>query len=409
MKVQRLDGTSWKITDVPVSEVKSRRSRAFKQVREKSPHALLFFTSSAIFYMLGGWMSATERPVCCIVKDDGSCYMMVPKLEEEYCATVGKGVNGIFSYDEYPGKHHPMELLGDILHSLGLHNKTLVADRNGYPAIMGYRGPKLSEVCLDAQIIVEPFLVEDLQMIKSPFDVAVMRETAKWGTFAHTLLRNYTKAGMCEFDVTDRVRQEATKAMLQELGSSFNTRGPVEAHARAIFRGQIGKLSYWPHVTANNAQIQRGDNLVTGASGFILGLRTEMERTLFVGEPSPVQQLYYSHVLALQEIGIRAIRPGKTCAQVDQEILLYYKENGLLDNWRHHTGHCIGYTGHERPFLDAHDETLIQPGMVFTCEPGLYVKDVGGFRVSDSILVTDDGVDVLTYFPKDLEEVVCDK
>ena len=399
----------WNITDVPASEVTERRKRAFKKAHESAPDAMLFFTSTSIFYMLGAWISATERPVCLIIKNDNTAYMLVPKLEEEHCASIGKCLTGIYSYDEYPGKRHPMLFLREILETMNLQNSSLLADRDGYPTIMGYRGPKLSEICPNARIVEMPFLVEELQMTKSPFDITVMRETARWGNFAHTLLQEYTRAGMHEFDVVNQVRQEATGAMLRTLGSEFNARGPVEAHARAIFRGQIGKLSYWPHVTANNAIIRRGDNLITGASGFILGLRTEMERTMFVGEPSPLQQRYYSHVLALQEIGICAIRPGRTCSQVDREVRRYYEENGLEVNWLHHTGHCIGYAGHERPFLDAYDETVIQPGMVFTCEPGLYVKDVGGFRISDTLLVTENGVECLTYFPKSLDKVVCDR
>ena len=399
----------WNITDVPVSEIIERRRAAFAKVQAEAPDALVFFRPNPIFYLLGGWMSGTERPTCFVVKNDGKTFIMVPKLDEEYCTQVGKCLDQIYVYDEYPGERHPMQILKDILEEQGLANKCLVVDGDGYPAVMGYRGPSLSEVCRDARIISRPFLIEELQMIKSPFDITVMRETARWGNYAHMLLRDYTKAGLRELEVTDRVRQEATQAMLRAMGPSFNTKGPVEAHARAIFRGQIGTLSYWPHVTANNAMIQRGDNLVTGASGFLLGLRTEMERTMFVGEPSAVQQTYYAHVLALQEIGIHAIQPGRTCAQVDREVHRYYEENGLMDNWRHHTGHCIGYTGHERPFLDSCDETIIQPGMVFTCEPGIYVKDVGGFRISDTLLVTEGGVECLTYFPKSLDEIVCDK
>lgn len=401
--------TRWNITDVPDSEVLERRRRGFEKVSQLAPDALLFFGSASIYYMLGGWMSGTERPECLILKNDGTGVIMVPRLEKEYCEKVGKCIGKIVAYDEYPGEYHPMKLLGDILTSLNLSKGNLVVDRNGYPNIMGYRGPKLSKVCSGARIIERPFLVEELQMFKSPFDQMIMRETARWGNLAHRLLRDYTKAGLTEFEVTDRVKAEATKAMLKTLGPGFVTTGPVEAHARAIFRGQVGKLSYWPHVTANNATIRRGDNLVTGASGFMLGLRTEMERTMFVGEPSDEQRKYYEHAYNLQQIGISNIRPGNTCSNVDKEVKRYYRENGLMKYWRHHTGHCIGYTGHERPFLDEYEDFVIQPNMVFTCEPGVYVEGIGGFRISDSILVRESGAECLTYFPKNIDEVICDK
>ncbi|MGD0714985.1 MAG: M24 family metallopeptidase [Gaiellaceae bacterium] len=81
------------------------------------------------------------------------------------------------------------------------------------------------------------------------------------------------------------------------------------------------------------------------------------------------------------------------------------QEHGLWENWRHHVGHAIGLRYHEGPFLDRGDETEIRPGMVFTVEPGLYAPGVGGFRHSDTIAVTDDGVEWLTYYPRDLESL----
>ena len=83
----------------------------------------------------------------------------------------------------------------------------------------------------------------------------------------------------------------------------------------------------------------------------------------------------------------------------------YFEENDLLPYWRQHTGHAIGLRNHEAPFLDVGDRTVIETGMVFTIEPGLYDADIGGFRHSDTVAVTDDGIDVLTDFPRDLESL----
>ena len=84
----------------------------------------------------------------------------------------------------------------------------------------------------------------------------------------------------------------------------------------------------------------------------------------------------------------------------------YFAHQDLFAHWRHHTGHAIGIRYHEGPFLDSGDTTEIRPGMVFTVEPGLYAPDVGGFRHSDTVLVTDDGIEILTYYPRDLESLV---
>ncbi|HNB52716.1 MAG TPA: M24 family metallopeptidase, partial [Anaerolineales bacterium] len=107
----------------------------------------------------------------------------------------------------------------------------------------------------------------------------------------------------------------------------------------------------------------------------------------------------------LQELAIRTLRPGLPCAEVDRTLRAYYEKHNLMPYWKHHVGHAIGLRYHEGPFLDHGDETLIQPGMVFTIEPGLYDKATGGYRHSDTVLVTETGPEVLTYYPRDLESL----
>jgi Xaa-Pro aminopeptidase len=126
---------------------------------------------------------------------------------------------------------------------------------------------------------------------------------------------------------------------------------------------------------------------------------------MVLGEPSDDQRRFFAHMKAAQEVAFDAIRPGARCADVDLAVRAYYEEHELMPYWRHHTGHAIGLRYHEGPFLDTGDETVIRPGMVFTVEPGLYVEELGGFRHSDTVLVTDDGIEQLTYYPRDLESL----
>jgi Xaa-Pro aminopeptidase len=87
-------------------------------------------------------------------------------------------------------------------------------------------------------------------------------------------------------------------------------------------------------------------------------------------------------------------------------VLRYFEDHDLLPYWKQHTGHAIGLRNHEAPFLDVGDFTPVEPGMVFTIEPGVYAPDVGGFRHSDTVVVTPDGIDILTDYPTDLESLV---
>jgi Xaa-Pro aminopeptidase len=124
-----------------------------------------------------------------------------------------------------------------------------------------------------------------------------------------------------------------------------------------------------------------------------------------IGPPTDEQRRMFEHMVALQDIALGAIRAGEPCAEVDRAMRAYYEQHGLWDNWRHHVGHAIGLRYHEGPFLDRGDATEIRPGMVFTVEPGLYAAGLGGFRHSDTVVVRDDGLEYLTYYPRDLESL----
>jgi Xaa-Pro dipeptidase len=113
----------------------------------------------------------------------------------------------------------------------------------------------------------------------------------------------------------------------------------------------------------------------------------------------------FSHMLEAQQIAFDAFRPGATCADVDGAVLRYFTDNDLLPYWRQHVGHAIGLRNHEAPFLDVGDHTAIEPGMVFTIEPGVYANELGGFRHSDTVVVAPDGIDILTDYPRDLESL----
>ncbi len=123
------------------------------------------------------------------------------------------------------------------------------------------------------------------------------------------------------------------------------------------------------------------------------------------GETTDEMRRLFDHTCAAQQVAFDALRPGVTCADVDNAVLGYFIANDLLPLWRQHTGHAIGLRNHEAPFLDVGDRTRVEAGMVFTIEPGVYSREVGGFRHSDTVVVTDDGIDVLTDYPSDIDSL----
>jgi Xaa-Pro dipeptidase len=126
---------------------------------------------------------------------------------------------------------------------------------------------------------------------------------------------------------------------------------------------------------------------------------------MILGKPTDDQRRFFDHMLELQTLAMDAIRPGRLCSEVDQDVQAYFRQHNLMDYWKHHTGHCIGLRYHEGPFLDIGDDTEIKTGMVFTIEPGLYQAGLGGFRHSDTVVVRENGVEMLTYYPRDLDSL----
>ena len=136
------------------------------------------------------------------------------------------------------------------------------------------------------------------------------------------------------------------------------------------------------------------------------GYGSELERTMFVQEVSDEKRKFFDHMMATQDIAFEAIRPGGKCSDVDKAVRAYFDKHNLWEYWRHHTGHALGLLGHEAPFFDVGDDTLIEPGMVFSVEPGLYVRGLGGFRHSDTIAVTKTSIEFLTYYSRQMKDLI---
>jgi len=383
-------------------EYAARRAALAARLEERGLPGAVLFDTHRVSYYTGFSFIPTERPIAFALATDGRGGMLVPRLEVEH-AQANAAVQEVAHYDEYPGDRPPLAALADLLGALGVHG-TIGADQDGYPWVFGYRGPSLGEVTgADVRPIADA--VEDQMAIKSEAELALLRESCKWGNLAHTLLQRYTRSGVSETEVENRASTEATHAMLDAIGPIYRAQSIWYSGASAGYRGQIGRNAAIPHALPNNIVFQAGDVLVTGATAPVWGYHSELERTMVIGPPSDEQKRLFEHMVALQDLAIDTIRPGVPCAEVDRKVRAYYDEHGLWENWRHHVGHAIGLRYHEGPFLDRGDATEIRPGMVFTVEPGLYAAAVGGFRHSDTVAVTEDGVEWLTYYPRDLESL----
>lgn len=148
-----------------------------------------------------------------------------------------------------------------------------------------------------------------------------------------------------------------------------------------------------------------GDILITGAGADVGGYSCELERTMILGEPTLKQQRRFGIMMKAQEVAFNALKPGVKCSSVDKAVRKTIKNAGLTGLTRHHTGHGLGLEAHEPPWLDVGSNDLLKPGMIVSCEPGIYELDFGGFRHSDTVLINDDKAEILTYYPRDLESL----
>ena len=389
-------------TGIPAAELQERRERLLEHVRSEGLSGYVLFGADYIQYYTGFWFLSNERPVIYAESAAGESAVFVPEFEVERTRAEASFAR-IESYLEYPGIEHPMLIFARILDDLGIRD-AIGADEDGYPGILGYQGPTLGEVT-GARVESIAHVVERMLARKSATEIELIRESGRWCSHAHRLLQEYSRPGATEAEASLRASQEATLAMLDELGDSYGGGLSSSAGVSAGYRGQIGFRSAWAHAVAHNIELRRGDVLVTETAAPIWGYNAELERALIVGEPTDDMRRLFDHAVAAQRVAFDAIQPGATCADVDGAVMRYFEENDLLRYWRQHTGHGIGLRNHEAPFLDVGDHTPLEPGMVFTIEPGLYDPDVGGFRHSDTVVVTEDGVDILTDYPIDIESL----
>jgi Xaa-Pro aminopeptidase len=387
-------------TGIPATELAARRERLLGETERLGLTGYVLFDQAYIRYFTGFNFLSTERPVGLAQSAAGELAVFVPEFEVER-VRAETDFERVESYPEYPGIEHPMRILARVLGEMGLRD-AIGVDSDGYPGILGYQGPPLSEVT-GSRVTPLGGFVESLLVRKSDAEVELIRESARWCGHAHRLLQEYSRPGATEAEASLRAGHEATLAMLGELGSAVGGQASSDG-VSAGYRGQIGARSSWAHAVAHNIAFQEGDMLVTETSAPIWGYNAELERAMVIGTPTDEMRRLFDHTVAAQQVAFDALRPGVTCADVDGAVMRYFEDNGVRANWRQHTGHAIGLRNHEAPFLDLGDHTEIEPGMVFTIEPGLYA-DIGGFRHSDTVVVTDDGIEILTDYPRDLESL----
>jgi len=388
---------------IPDKVIEERRENILKHMERDGIDLLYLVSPANIAYLSRFHFIPTERPMALLIYGDGESKLYVPLLEKEHAEKYSY-VDEVISYREYPDDVNPIEYLAKIISNDGKKVSNIGYDVDGYGHIFGFRGPRLSQVLRDVKFTYYRDVVEEMRLIKDEYEVRMLRESSRWTSLVHRLLQDYIEEGLYEDEVSMRASHDATMAMINELRGRYLPVGWITG-AKAGFRGQIGEHSYYPHSLTQHTRFEKTQVLVTGAGACVSGYSVELERTMFFGRPSKEMEKYFNLMCKAQETAFEMIKPGNRCSDVDKEVRQFFRDNNLMAYWRHHTGHGIGLEYHEAPFLDIGDDREIKPGMVLTVEPGIYVKGLGGFRHSDTVLVTEDGIELLTDYPRDIESL----
>jgi Xaa-Pro dipeptidase len=385
------------------SEYKSRIERVRKALARRKLDALYLTNTTSMFYLTGYSFIATERPLALIIPFDGKVTFMGPLLERDNIPLKTRMIEDVKTYLDYPGEKHPIDCFAEFLRDMGLAKKRIGIDnKSGASAMWGYKGVPIAKKLVEAKFVEMKDLVPSMRLVKSDAEVELIRESAKWANLAQTLLHEYVAEGLWDVEVALAASLEACSVMKKALGPDYEplrTSTPVSVG----FRGQIGEMSAIPHALATKRVIKRGDVVGTGATADVGGYYCELERTILFGKPTAKQKRYFNVMVKAQEAAFNAFKAGTKCSEVDRATFSVFKKAGLAHLVLHHTGHGLGLEGHEPPFLDVGNEEVLKAGMVVSCEPGIYEFGFAGFRHSDTVLITEDGSEILTYYPRDLE------
>lgn len=236
--------------------------------------------------------------------------------------------------------------------------------------------------------------VEKLRMVKDDVELAALREAIAIAERAFAVFYHLLSPQDREKDLAD-----ALEGYLRRCGGLTASFPPIVA---------VGERAALPHCPPTAKQVCESDLLLLdwGATG-PTGYRSDLTRVLPTHRKgaSLNERLAKVHavVLAAQQAAIRAVRPGAVAKDIDAAARAVLADAGYGDHFGHGLGHGIGLEIHEGPSVRPLSEARLEPGMVFTVEPGVYLPGWGGVRIEDDVLVTPDGCEVLTGVPRELE------
>lgn len=322
-----------------------------------------------------------ERPIVMFIPLDEQPIAVIPELEiplfERHPIP-----SRIFSWTDAEGYESAFAAALDVLQTRG---KTIGVEGL---QMRFFEGEVIRAHAPEAAIVDASGPLAELRIIKDADEIAALRRAIQISEDALRATLGKALVGMSEREIAADL--EAHIKALGGEGLSFDT----------ILHG--GGNTALPHSGPLDYRIQRGDPLLVDFGASFDGYCADITRTVFVSEVSEAHRRFYAVARAANEAGRRAARPGVTAESVDAAARQALIDAGCEHLMRHRTGHGLGLQAHEAPYIVQGNQRILQPGMVFTIEPGIYRLGEIGVRIEDDVLITEDGCESLTTFPREI-------
>lgn len=332
-------------------------------------------------YLTGGVHYVLERPIIWLLPLTGDPVAVIPKLEVPLFSRHRLSAR-LYPWTDKEGFGHAF---ASALAELDVAGKTIGVEGT---RMRFFEGEILRKYAPESQVVQADEALAKLRLLKDAEEIQAMRQAIAISEQALTQTLAEVESGQSEREIATRLETH-----LQALGAdglAFDT----------ILHG--GANTALPHSGPLEYRIQPGDPLLVDFGATYQGYCADITRTVFWGKPGAVFRQFYEVVQRANAAGRAATRPGVTAGAVDQAAQAVLIQAGYEALIRHRTGHGLGLEPHEAPYLVDGNEQVLEAGMVITIEPGIYEMGVYGVRIEDDLLITTDGAECLTSFPRDL-------
>ncbi|MEH7120750.1 Xaa-Pro peptidase family protein [Neobacillus vireti] len=342
-----------------------------------------FLTSSEnVFYLSGYYTDPHERLLALAVFQEEEPFLVCPSMEAHDAKRSG-WEHEIIGYSDI---ENPWEM---ILNSINkrIHQVSKAAIEKEHMNVERYE--LLLNLFPSASFVSAEEKLRLLRMIKDAKELKIIEEACALADYAVQFGVSEIKEGKTELDVLNALEYALKQKGVTEM--SFSTMVLTGANAAS------------PHGTPGQTKIKKGDLVLFDLGVVIDRYCSDITRTVAYGDINDKQKEIYDTVLKAQLAAIDVSKPGVSAAEIDLTARRMISNAGYGEFFPHRLGHGLGISVHEYPSLTETNQLIIEEGMVYTIEPGIYVPGVAGVRIEDDVFITSDGAKVLTKFPKELQ------